>query len=135
MSRLAQFGVFTGVVGVVATFMGLYPNAVDTDFTPGIGLAQILTALVGLTLLTSGAYVFVYDLWHRGRPQTLSQDIGVRMGLTGLTFAIATSLADVLGFGSHSLGANLTFGYVQAGGMAVGFLFAALGVVVYGIRR
>ena len=135
MSRLAQFGVFTGVVGIVVTFVGLYPNAVDTDFTPGIGLAQIFTALVGLTLLTIGAYVFVYDLLHRGRERTLSQDIGVRMGLTGLTFAVATSLADVLGFGSHSLGATLTFGYVQSIGMAAGFLLAALGVVVYGIRR
>jgi hypothetical protein len=134
MSRLAQFGVFTGVVGVVATFMGLYPNAAETDFTPGIGLAQILTALVGLTLLTSGAYVFVFALWHRGKEQTLSQDIGVRMGLTGLTFAVATSLADVLGFGSHTLAGTLTFGYVQAIGMAVGFLFSAIGVVVYSFR-
>ena len=57
------------------------------------------------------------------------------MGLTGLTFAVAASLADVLGFGSHTLGTGLTFGRLQSIGMAIGFMLASLGVVVYGFRR
>lgn len=135
MSRLAQLGVFASVVGSVATFMGLFPGAVEIDITPGIGLAQIVVALVGLVLLTTGAYLFVYAVVHRGRERTLSQDIGMRMGLTGLTFAVAASLADVLGFGSHTLGTGLTFGRLQSIGMAIGFMLASLGVVVYGFRR
>lgn len=135
MTRLAQFGVFTSVTGAVATFMALFPSAMLSSLTPGIGLGQILLALFGLSLLVAGAYVFVYATWLRGRPQTLSQSIGIRMGLTGLTFAVAASLADVFGFGSHSLAGGFTFGEVQAAGMAIGFLIAALGVVIYGIRR
>lgn len=135
MSRLAQLGVFTTVLGGVAMFVGLFPGAMDIDITPGIGVTQIIIALTGLTLLITGAYVFVYATIHRGAPSTLSQDIGIRMGLTGLTFAVAASLADVLGFGSHSLSAGFTFGRIQSAGMAVGFIFAALGVVVYGSRR
>ena len=135
MSRLAQLGVFTGVIGGVATFMGLFPDAMTVDSTPGIGLGQIFTALIGLTLLTAGAYVFVYATWHRGRTRTLSQDIGMRMGMTGLTFAIAASLADVFGFGSHTLGTGISFGRIQSIGTAVGFLIASLGVLIYGMRR
>lgn len=135
MSRLAQLGVFTGVVGGMVAFLGLFPDAVTVTSTPGIGLGQIFVALIGLTLLIIGAYVFVYATWHRGRPRTLSQDIGIRMGMTGLTFAIAASLADVFGFGSHSLGTGLSFGYVQSIGTAIGFLIASLGVLIYGMRR
>lgn len=135
MSRLAQLGVFAGVVGVVATFMGLFPQAMTIDSTPGVGLGQIFIALIGLTLLTIGAYVFVYATWHRGRPRTLSQDVGIRLGMTGLTFAIAASLADVFGFGSHTLGTGLSFGRIQSIGTAIGFLMASLGVLIYGMRR
>lgn len=135
MSRLAQFGVMLIVSGGVALVAGLFPGAMGIDLTPGIGIAQIVLALLGLALLNTGGYVFVYALFHRGRPRTLSQDIGIRMGLTGLTFAVAASLADVLGFGSHSLSVGFTFGRIQSIGMAAGFIFAALGVIVYGVRR
>jgi hypothetical protein len=135
MSRLAQLGVFTTVRGGVAMFVSLFPGAMGIDFTPGIGMAQIVVTLFGLMLITLGAYVFVYAMIHRSKPRTLSQDIGIRMGLTGLTLAVAASLADVLGFGSHSLSAGFTFGRIQSIGMAIGFVFAALGVIVYGSRR
>jgi hypothetical protein len=135
MSRLAQLGVFSSVMGSVAMFMGLFPGAMTVDSTPGMGLGQIFIALLGLTLITGGAYIFVYATWHRGGRRTLYQDIGIRMGLTGLTFAVAVSLADVFGFGSHSLGTGITFGRIQSIGMAIGFLIASLGVFIYGIRR
>lgn len=135
MSRLAQSGVLLVVLGGVALVAGLFPGAMGIDLTPGIGIAQIIIALLGLALLNTGGYVFVYAMFHRGKQRTLSQDIGIRMGLTGLTFAVAASLADVLGFGSHSLSVGFTFGRIQSIGMAVGFIFAALGVIVYGVRR
>lgn len=135
MSRLAQLGVFTSVLGLVTMFAGLFPRAMDVSSTPTIGLAQILFIMTGLTMLTSGAFLFVYAMWHRGQPGTLSRDIGLRMGLTGLTFAIAASLADAFGYGSHSLEFGIVFGRLQATGTAIGFLIASAGVFVYGIRR
>ena len=136
MNRLAQASVLTAVIGSVVMFIGLFPDAMGIDNTPGIGLAQVVTTLTGLILLTTSAYVFTYAMVHRGREVTLSQDIGVRMGLSGLTFAIAAGLADVLGFGSHSLyGGGVSVGQLQATGMVIGFLIAALGVLIYGMRR
>ncbi len=135
MVRLAQFAAFISTVGAVTIFMGLFPEAIDLDNTPGIGLGQILVTLVGLTLLTLGAYIFVYAMWQHQDERTLIQDIGIRLGLTGLTVAIAASLADVFGFGTHSLSAGVTFGELQASGMVAGFVLAAIGVLVYGIRR
>jgi hypothetical protein len=133
MSRLAQLGVFSLVVGGVVLFLGLFPTAVDADRTPGIGLAQIAAMLTGLTLLIGGAFVFEYATWGRGRPRTLRHVIGLRMGLTGLVFAVATAMADIWGFGSHPLGQQVIFGWLQATGMLIGFGVAALGVLIYGI--
>ena len=136
MNRLAQASVLTAVIGGVVMFIGLFPDAMGIDNTPGIGLAQVVTTLTGLIILTTSAYVFTYAMVHRGREGTLSQDIGVRMGLSGLTFAIAAGLADVLGFGSHSLyGGGVSMGRLQATGMIIGFLIAAVGVLIYGMRR
>jgi len=133
MSRLAQLGVFLGCLGGVSLFLGLFPFSVNADITPGIGLTQIAGMLVGLVLLVLGGYVIVFALMHRGRPRTLARDIGVRLGMTGLVFAIAATLADVMGFGSHNeLNGGMLFGWVQGAGMLAGFLISAIGVLVYG---
>jgi hypothetical protein len=135
MSRLAQLGVFCIVLGGIILFLGLFPFAVDADDAPGIGLVQIIGILTGLFLLVLGAYVVVYAMMHRGRPRTLLGDVGIRMGLTGLVFAAAATLADILGFGSHSSGSGPLLGWLQAAGMLIGFLISALGVLIYGMTR
>lgn len=132
MSRLVQVGVFCVTLGGVILFLGLFPSAVDIDTTPGIGLVQILGMQIGLLLLIIGAYTVVYATLHRGRPRSLMRDIGVRLGMTGLVVSAAATLADVMGFGSHTSAAGPVFGWLQAAGMLVGFLIAAVGVVVYG---
>ncbi len=134
MSRLVQLGIFCIVLGGVILFLGLFPFAVDIDTTPGIGLVQILGMQIGLLLLIGGAYTVVYAILHRGRPRSLMRDIGVRLGMTGLVFSAAATLADVMGFGSHT-NAGPVFGWLQAAGMLAGFLIAAIGVVVYGAAR
>jgi hypothetical protein len=135
MSRLAQLGIFFIVLGAVILFLGLFPFAVDADVASGIGIVQIFTMLAGLFLLVLGAYVVVYAIVHRGRPRTLMGDIGVRMGMTGLVFAAAATLADVMGFGSHTAAEGPWFGWLQAAGMLIGFLISALGVLIYGMAR
>src|SRR5690606_38299134 len=101
MSRLAQLGVFCMVLGAVVLFLGLFPGAVNADVTPGIGLVQIIGILTGLVLLVLGAYVVTRALIHRNGRRTLMRDIGVRLGLTGMVFAAAVTLADAMGYGSH----------------------------------
>jgi hypothetical protein len=135
MSRLSQLGVFCVVLGGVVFFLGMFPSAVDADGVPGIGIMQILAMLAGLFLLILGGYVVAFAMFRRGHPATLISSIGIRLGLTGMVLATAATMADALGFGSHSGGSGLLFGWLQAGGMLIGFGIAALGVLVYGMSR
>lgn len=131
MSRLAQLGVFSMVLGSVVLFLGLFPSAVDADATPGIGLVQIIGILSGLVLLVMGAYIVTHGLIHRESRRTLLGDVGIRLGLTGMVFAGAVTLADAMGYGSHTGGP--VFGWLQTIGILVGFGMAALGVLIYGM--
>ncbi len=135
MNRLTQLGVFTIILGGVILFLGLFPFAIDIESAQGLGLVQILAMLVGLALVILGAYVIIHSLLHRGRPRTLMGDIGVRMGLTGLVFSSAATLADLLGFGTHVVEGTSTLGWLQATGLLIGFLFSAVGVLIYGMAR
>jgi cellobiose-specific phosphotransferase system component IIC len=135
MTRLAQLGVFFVVLGGVVLFLGLFPQAIDAEHTPEIGPVQLVTMLAGLTMLVLGTYLFAYATIHRGQPRTLQRDVGVRMGMTGLVFAAAATMADIMGFGSHLPSEGIYFGWLQATGMLVGFGIAALGVLIYVLAR
>ncbi len=135
MSRLAQFGVFTTVTGCVVLFLGLFPDAVAAEVTPGIGIAQMIAMLSGMVLIIGGAYVAAYGMFHRGQPPSLIRSIGLRMGLTGLVFAAAATLSDAMGYGSHGGGAGIVFGWLQTVGILAGFGMAAVGVLIYGLAR
>lgn len=132
MSRLAQVGIFLMVLGGVVLGLALFPSAIDADATPGIGVVQIIAILGGLVLLVTGAYVVTRGLVHGGsRQHTLLRDIGIRLGLTGMVFAAAVTMADAMGYGSHSGGP--VFGWLQTIGILLGFGIAALGVLIYGM--
>lgn len=132
MTRLTQLGIGTGALGIIALFLGLFPNAIGLSRAPGIGVAQITSMLFGLFVLILGAYVSVYSLLHRGSPPTLTREIGLRLGMTGYVFASASTIADLLGFGSHTTATEPLFGWLQAAGMLTGFAIAAIGVLMYG---
>ncbi len=133
MSKLAQFGTATALLGLVLAFMGLFPGTLGLDPTEGIGILQIFVTLIGFALLNMGAYIYAKDTWFRGKPQTLAQSIGVRLTLTGLLFAAAAGLADLLGFGSHPSGNTIRplLGPWQAVGFVMGFWISTLGVAVF----
>lgn len=135
MGRLSQFGVFFMVLGGVVLFLGLFPGAVDLDSTPGIGIAQMVGMMGGLILLVVGAYVVAHGLMPPRPGRSLLRDIGIRLGLTGMVFAAAATLADSMGFGSHSGSGGPLFGWLQTTGMLLGFLMAAAGVLIYGGAR
>jgi hypothetical protein len=131
MNKLAQVGVLSIVLGSVLLFLGLFPFAADLDISPGVGTSQLIALIGGLFFFVLGGYVVLFAVEHIGRPRTLLQDVGVRLGMTGLVVSAASTLADTMGFGSHASGTLL--GAVQAGGILVGFGISAIGVVIYGI--
>ncbi len=135
MPRIAQFGIALGALGTVLTFMGLFPGVTGLTPAKGIGIVQIFTVLLGFTLLIIGALIYVKFTFYVGHTANLAQQIGVRLALTGLLFAVMSGTADIVGFGSH--GTNTTtqplFGMLQAIGIIGSFIIAALGVLIYAV--
>ena len=135
MPRIAQFGIALGALGTVLTFMGLFPGVTGLNPAKGIGIVQIVTVLLGFTLLIIGALIYVKFTFYVGQAANLAQQIGIRLALTGLLFAVMSGTADIVGFGSH--GTNTAtqplFGMLQAIGIIGSFMIAALGVLLYAV--
>jgi hypothetical protein len=135
MARIAQFGIALSVLGTVLTFMGLFPGVTGLPPASGIGSVQIFTILVGFVLLIIGALIYVKFTFYVDKAANLAQQIGVRLALTGLLFAIMMGMADIVGFGSHLRTDDVEplFGVLQAIGIISSFVLAALGVLIYAV--
>lgn len=136
MIGLAQLGIALGALGVVLTFMSLFPGAIGmTNPTEGIGIVQFAGIMSGFVLLILGALLYVKYTFYQGRVAGLAQQIGVRLALTGLVLAGMVGLADVFGYGSHprALDSDVFFGPLQAVGTLAGFIIASLGVALYAL--
>ncbi len=133
-SRLARFAVALIVFGFFVFVIGLFPELIRLGITPGIGLAQIGAFLLGITIMTLGAYLYAYSTRHRAMPRRLREDIGVRLMATGLVIAYAMGFADVLGIGSHFGAERPLLGPIQALGVAFGVVVLVFGIVMYARR-
>ena len=136
MNRLPQVGIAISVLGGVITIIGLFPSVLGIEPTPGIGILKIITVLVGFSVLIAGAFIFVQSAYYPGVKHNLAQQIGLRLSMTGLVIATATSLADVLGYGSHPIGlpgSRPTLGQWKAAGLVGGFLIASIGVIIFAL--
>lgn len=135
MVQFVQFGIAVGVLGVVLTFMGLFPGVTGVEPTPGIGFVQILLVMTGFGLLITGALIYVKYTFYTYCSANLAQQIGIRLALTGLIFGAMAGMADILGFGSNirTPESDIYFGPWQAIGLLGGFLVASIGVLLYAI--
>lgn len=135
MSRFGQVGIAIGTLGVMIALMGLFPSITGVDATPEIGVIQVFMLLVGYGLLTFGAVLYAKVNFYSGVAANLTQQIGLRLVLTGLLFASITGLADIFGFGSHVRTAttDIFFGGLQAVGFLACLAVAAFGVLLYSI--
>ena len=133
-SRLARFGVATVVFGFSIFVIGIFPDLIRLGLTPGIGLLQIIIFLIGISIMTLGAYIYAYATRHRAKPRQLREDIGVRLMATGLVVCYATGLADRLGIGSHFGTERPLLGPLQALGIMLGLLTIAIGIFLYARR-
>lgn len=132
MPAIAQFGIAIGALGAVLTLMGLFPSVTGIQPGDGVGVVQVVSVLLGFTLLTFGALIYVKFTFYVGRAANFSQQIAVRLSLTGLVLAAMSGLADFLGFGSHFPGVvEPVLGQWQAVAILLGFLVASLGVILY----
>jgi hypothetical protein len=133
-SRLARLAIALVVFGFFVFILGLFPELIRLGLTPGIGLLQIIIFLLGVTVMTLGAYVYAYATRHRAMPRRLREDIGVRLMATGLVIAYVTGLADVLGIGSHFGAERPLLGPLQAVGIALGLVVTIVGIFMYARR-
>jgi len=135
MERYVQVSITISVLGIVIALIGLFPGIVGLNTTEGVGVLQVLVLLLGFTLLFSGAYIFARQAFYPGQPNTLAQDVGVRLTLTGLLIAAAAGLADVLGFGSHppTETERPLLGNLQAVALIGGLVIASVGIVVFAL--
>lgn len=135
MERYSQTSITIGALGIVLTLIGLFPGIIGLETIEGVGVLQVLVILLGFSLIFVGAYIFVKQMFYPSLSTTLTQDIGVRLTLTGLLIAAAAGLADVLGFGSHGAADNTRplMGRLQSIGFIGGFLIASLGVGLFAL--
>jgi len=133
MSRFGQVGIALGALGVMIAIMGLFPSLTGVEETPGIGVVQVFMVLIGYGMLIFGAIIYVKFTFYLGEASTLTQQIGIRLALTGLLFAALAGLSDILGFGSHlrTDTSDIFFGELQAFGILASFAVSSLGVLIY----
>jgi hypothetical protein len=130
--RLVAVTVALIAAGFFLFVIGLFPGLFGLDWTPGIGLLQITTLLLGITVMTVSAYVYARLTLPKAEPaRSLRAEIGVRLMATGLVVAYGSGYADLLGIGSGGHGGPLVFGPVKAAGVALGVLVIAAGLFLY----
>ncbi len=124
--RRARVGLALTLTGFLIFLIGARPGMFGMDRSPIIGFVQIAVFLVGLGVICIGGYISLTSLW-REMPTSIAADIGLRLVATGYVIAVFAGMADIFGFGSHSLPALPYFGEWQARGVEVGQAFIALG--------
>jgi disulfide bond formation protein DsbB len=135
MEKYSQISITLGTLGIVIILVGLFPGIIGLETVEGVGVLQVLVILLGFSVLFTGAYLFAKQVFYPGMPNTLAQDIGTRLTMTGLLIAAAAGLADVLGFGSHgpTEGTRPLLGRIQAIVFVGGILLASSGVIIFAV--
>lgn len=135
LGRLARFGVALIVAGFFIFVIGIFPDIIRLNITPGFGVLQIITFLFGIGLMTLGGYVYTYATRRRDRERRLRHEVGVRLIATGYVLCIVSAIADVIGIGSHNIPEGAPyFGLWQSGGVLLGVLVIVFGLFLYAMK-
>jgi hypothetical protein len=136
-STSTQAQLILSVLGLVLIAISVWADLLGLDLTPGFGVFQVLGSLVGITFLTTAAYLFLAQGYQLGKERTLLADVGIRTGLTGLLTCYVSGLADLLGVGTHQ-GARFErpfFGPLQIAGLVIGLFLILVGLVLFRLGR
>jgi hypothetical protein len=117
------------LVGFFTFLLGIQPDLAGLDNSPVIGFVQVGVWLTGLATMLLGAYLAVRVI-RNGRSNSLIAEVGSRLIATGYVLAVASSLADFIGIGSHQL-PFIYFGPVQVFGLALGVVTSLAGLLLY----
>jgi uncharacterized membrane protein len=125
------------ILGLILSVIALGAELLGLDLTPGFGVVQMLQLLIGLTFLTIAGYLRIHSLRPNDAPRSLQADIGIRLGATGLVLAYVCGLADLVGIGTHLQPAfgRPYVGILQMGGLILGVLMIAAGLLLYYTSR
>ncbi len=135
LSRMTRAAVASVIFGFFVFIIGLFPAIINLDTKPGVGVLQLAVTLWGLGMMNAGAALWAYAERHRGAPRLLREDIGLRLIATGFVISAFSSLADVLGIGSHNAPRRLPYlGVWQQAGLAIGILVSVVGLLLYSKR-
>jgi hypothetical protein len=124
-----RIGLIVTILGFLIFLLGVDPGIFGMDRSPVTGFVQIAVFLVGLALMCLGGYLGLNALWN-GAQKTIAADIGLRLVSTGYVVAVASGMADIFGFGTHTLPNIPYFGPWQAIGVMVGEITIAIGFVL-----
>lgn len=127
--RWARRWVALAIIGILVSVIGISPDLVGMDRSRVIGFIQMGVWLIGLGLVTLGAFLAVRVV-RNGRPMSLRAEIGTRLIATGLVVSATSTLADFLSIGSHRL-PWVYFGPLQVGGLVAGVVISLIGMVLY----
>lgn len=135
--RRSQTGLLITLAGFLIFLVGARPGMLGMDRSPIIGFIQIAVFLVGLGVISVGGFISLTSLWG-DQPLSIAADLGLRMVATGYVIAVFAGMADIFGFGSHSLPKLPFFGPYQALGVEIGEAFIGLGffmLLPFGLRE
>jgi RimJ/RimL family protein N-acetyltransferase len=132
--QLVQLGILVASLGGVLSLISLYPSITGVEPKSGIGLLQILILLFSMSLIVFGLWLFIKVAFYPTTSTNLAQRIAIRLSMTGLLFAAALGMSDILGYGSNPPGGETSFpilGIYQVLGMLFGFLMGCTGVLIF----
>lgn len=124
-----SLGVSTTLMGLVIYLLGVDPGMFGLDRSPVLGFVQIAVLLIGLAFICIGGYITLNALWN-GSEKSILADIGLRLVATGYLVAVATGMADILGFGNHPFPKIPYFGPLQSVGVIIGEIAIAVGFLM-----
>lgn len=124
-----RLGLIITFLGLMTYLLGAAPEIFGLNRSPVTGYLQISVLLIGLALLCLGGYVSLNALWS-GLEKSIAADLGLRVVSTGYVIAVASGMADLLGFGNHSFPKIPYFGAWQAFGVMTGEAFIAFGFLL-----
>jgi hypothetical protein len=124
-----RLGVGMTILGLVVYLMGVDPGMFGMDRSPVLGFVQIAVLLVGLGFMSLGGYITLNALWN-GSEKSILADIGLRLVATGYLIAVASGMADILGFGNHPFPRIPYFGPLQSIGVIIGEVAIAIGFLM-----
>ena len=124
-----RFSLVTVLFGLFVFVVGSKPNWFGWDRSPVVGFIQIAVFLIGLALICIGGYVGLVAMWGKEQ-RSIMADIGLRLVGTGYVIAVFTGMADIFGLGSQPLPMVPYFGPWQAGGVLIGQIVIAVGLLM-----